>query len=125
MGAWDLGPWGNDKAASWLDDVASKTALLDRIELALREEVTEEGFERTRAAACLTLLVGRALGASEDLTRLAASRLKQVMSLPLIADDDEYQEQLADEVAGMEVRLEGGVLPQNLASRLLLPNFGS
>ncbi len=90
MGLWGIQPWENDAAADWLDQLAEKTRLSDRIESALRLPL--EHIDEIRAAAFLLLQLGEAgtwlVDQPDRLAMLAIERLTEAVESNLYTNPE-------------------------------------
>ncbi|MER5644311.1 DUF4259 domain-containing protein [Streptosporangium sp. NPDC002524] len=70
MGAWDIGPFGNDGALDQLDDIEDHEDTAARLALVMREILDEddyvEGPEMSGAVAVACLVGARVIGAEPD-----------------------------------------------------------
>jgi hypothetical protein len=115
MGAWDIQPWDNDKAADWYADVFERTKLAREVEDALNQN-PDDSHEQIRAAASLLLFLGRPyIWPIYDLNRhlaLAADRLEQVARVDVIAEAPELVDQIRAEIDELRSRIrETGAAP--------------
>jgi hypothetical protein len=108
MGAWDILPWDNDKAADWFGDLFDHTKLAKHLEDTLKLN-PDDSHEQIRAAASVLLFLGRPyIWPIHDLDRhlaLAAERLEQVARVDVIAESPEFVEQIRIEVEELRSRI--------------------
>jgi hypothetical protein len=111
MGAWNLTPWGNDKAVEWFNDFFKATQAHSFVEKVLYEmEVTGSNHEQVRAAISVILFLGRPeiwpIDSWHATVEMAIKRLDEIMQLPLIKNDPDFIEKIQEEKIVLKTRLE-------------------
>ena len=121
MSAWGSGPWSNDAARDFVFDLKEATGLAEHLGKQLAVDVTDENFEKVRAAAALVVLLGKACLWEMTLTELATLKLRQIKEAGLV--EDEEVEQIEAEARLGAYLIEGGEGPDADEARRLLFNL--
>ena len=110
MGTWDLKPWGNDSAADYFGVFFERSGFRERAVEQLEMQLTEENHEKVRAAASIILFLGRVyvwpVEFLDNDLKLAIERLTEMLELPIVKEDDEYQEVIRSELELLRSRLD-------------------
>ncbi len=107
MGAWEMSPWDNDKAADWFGDLFDEIPLARKVEETLKLEA-EAHHEEIRAATAMLIMLGRVyIWPIDDFERhveLALERMRELRDVYREHGDD-WLEAIDSEIAVLEARL--------------------
>ncbi len=108
MGAWNLSPWDNDKAADWFGALFDELPLAAKVEKTLNLDVNLH-HEEIRAAAALLIMLGRTnVWPIDKLDRhleLAIDRMEALRPIYQELGGDDWVRALDSELAVLKARL--------------------
>lgn len=108
MGAWDLSPWDNDKAADWFGGLFEELPLAAKVEATLNLDASLH-HEEIRAAAALLIMLGRTyVWPVDELDRhlkLAIERMAELRPIYEELGGDDLVSALDSEIAVLKARL--------------------